>query len=130
MGVVRKITEKNKDRFFERCYIGEVFKYSDVFFAEDIISMATEHLIRVEYCPPRSPEYIQHGCYTCKVVGGKVFDEKPIEAKIVDGIGEIAERSKAGEKISIFDLANIMLGHLGNDAKNITFSKTEKVTLQ
>lgn len=130
MDIVRKITEKNQHRFFAKCYKGEVFKYSQIFFVKDLIKMAAAEGVIIEYCPPTTIEYIQHGCFTCKVIGGKVFYEKPIETKIVDGIGEIAERSKAGEKLSIFDLANIMLGHLGNDAKNITFSKTEKVTLQ
>lgn len=55
-------------QFFKKLNIGDIFIYSDYFTYQDVMKIAATYNVGVRYCPPRSPEYIEYGCMTCKVI--------------------------------------------------------------
>lgn len=66
--MARKIIISNQDKFFENCKMGEVFTYAERYIPQELIEMASLFGVVVEYCPPNTPEYKEHGCNTMKVI--------------------------------------------------------------
>ena len=66
--MVKKLTMySDQPGFFRRLRKGEVFTYSDGFDLEMVFGLAHEQGRMVEYCPPSTPEYREHGSNTCRV---------------------------------------------------------------
>lgn len=77
---IKKLTERNKDTFFnEKPAVGEVFTYSDFFFPMDVVRLAFTHGVGCIYCIPSTEEYKKYGCQTMKVIP---YSNDPIETII------------------------------------------------
>jgi len=57
----------DKDKFFDKLQVGDVFTYSDGYCLDEVKKMARRRGVTLLYCPPKSEEYIKHGCMTVKV---------------------------------------------------------------
>ena len=68
----------NQRTFFGTLEIGSVFTYSDAFIPQEIIKLALEKNISVEYCVPGTSEDIEFGSYTMKVID--ITDTTTIDA--------------------------------------------------
>ena len=67
--VIRHLTWVNKDTFFKKCEVNEIFTYNDFFYLyKDVENLAKKENIIIKYCHPESKEYKEHGCFTCKVI--------------------------------------------------------------
>lgn len=53
--------------FFQRLKRGDVFTYGMGFDLEMVFSLAHEQGLMVQYCPPGTPAYREHGSMTCQV---------------------------------------------------------------
>lgn len=67
MQTMKKLTMRNLDTFFENIKEGDIFTYSEAFNPQEIVELAAKKAVRAEYCPPGSPEYRSHGCFTMKI---------------------------------------------------------------
>jgi len=67
--------ENDEIRFFRSAKIGEVFTTSEVFGAKEVQALAAKAGFDVEYCQPRSREYV-HGPCTYKIIGKQMQFEK------------------------------------------------------
>ena len=67
---MRKLTSYNQDTFFEGIpYRGEVFTYSADFCLDEVRALALRSGVYINYMPPGTGEYMQHGSLTCATVG-------------------------------------------------------------
>jgi hypothetical protein len=66
---VLRLTSINQDVFWEfaRYSKGNIFTYSQYFTYQDVKQSAKLHNITIKYCEPRSDEYKQYGCFTCRI---------------------------------------------------------------
>ena len=62
------LTRENENRFPKRLKKGDVFTYSPDFFLSDVYRIAFKNGRGVEYCGPKTQEYLEHGDMTCRVV--------------------------------------------------------------
>ena len=76
-------------QFFEKAFVGEVFRYNFACFDFNTVArIAERNGVVIEYCQPNSPEYIEHGDATVKVV--LKFNEPnfpPKENHFFNGLG-------------------------------------------
>jgi hypothetical protein len=68
----------NRNEFFKKLKIGDVFTYSGGYKTDQIEEIAILNGLNVEYCKPRSPEYIRYGSFTMKVVNSNKIDKSQI----------------------------------------------------
>ncbi len=91
---LRKFTQVSYNRpvmFFAKCFVGEIFNYSEVLTPWEIICQGAMHGVTIEYCTPNTDEYQKYGYQTCKVIGidqkiaQNPVDKKSITEKIESG---------------------------------------------
>jgi hypothetical protein len=68
----------NKDKFFSKLSVGDLFVYSDGYLYADVEKMAGRRGLVLRYCPPKSHAYEKHGCMTVQVVQNKLIYEPQI----------------------------------------------------
>jgi hypothetical protein len=54
------------EKFFSKLKDGEIFTYSDAFLFHDVKEFGLRYGWNVIYCEPTTPEYKEHGCFTCR----------------------------------------------------------------
>lgn len=54
--------------FFSNLEPGEFFIYGLTWVSKEIVELAATFGTTVQYCEPRSPGYIQHGCMTMEKI--------------------------------------------------------------
>ncbi len=64
------------DGFFNRLKAGDIFNYASGFLYQEVEKMAERRGMEVQYCPPSTAEYINHGDMTVKVVRNKLTQEQ------------------------------------------------------
>jgi len=70
--------------FFGNAKVGEVFTYSDNYMLDSVLAKAHRHGCEVEYCGPRTTEYREHGCFTCKFTKVKGVEMGNTENIVID----------------------------------------------
>lgn len=69
-GTIAHLTKYNQGIFFGIVKEPDrPFTYSELFLLDEVKQLAYAQDIAIEYQPPRSDLYRDHGCFTCKVVG-------------------------------------------------------------
>lgn len=66
---LKKITARNQHNFFNDLGVGEVFNYAKRYEPQELIELAEQYDLIIEYCNPETTEYREHGAFTMKVVG-------------------------------------------------------------
>jgi len=69
MIVPKLLPTTNFERFFSALQPGSIFTYSDTFLHRDVVELAKKYGLAVKYFAPKTPEYIEHGCFTCSISG-------------------------------------------------------------
>lgn len=65
---MEKLTHHNRNSFFDNIKKGELFTYSTNMLLTDVRQVAIQNGWMIQYYPPGTPEYKEHGSQTCKVV--------------------------------------------------------------
>jgi len=68
----------DKDQFFSKLEVGSIFTYSLAYMFTEIVRMAGDHGLIIEYCKSGSPEYTKYGAVTVKVIKNKFHEEEKI----------------------------------------------------